>query len=69
ASKRQAELVTQVRERVRHLRKLGASFVMCWHVPGECEPHLDYSDDYRGVDVRGILVDLVQQELTSQVCI
>ncbi len=69
ASKRRAEIVTLVEERLRHLRELGASFAMLWQLPDEFDPHLELSDDYREDDAWKDLARLVPDEVSSQISI
>lgn len=63
ASKRREEIIAAVKEEVRRLRKVGASFIICWQAFGESDPHVDHSDDYADVDVLEYVAGFLQDEV------
>lgn len=69
AEKRRVELVEAVESRLRHLRKSGVRFIMCWQAFGEREPHMYHSRDYAVVGVQEDLRHLLQEEMFCHISV
>ena len=62
------DTVEQVQARVGELKnRPGVSFILFWHVEGEAEGHVGYSENYSWSDVREQIISFLQEELQLQV--
>lgn len=65
---RRADIVAAVQARVRELqRREDVSFVLCWNVKGDPEPHLDYSQKWSWARARQELVAFLEHDLGMSV--
>ncbi|MHC4403277.1 MAG: hypothetical protein ACYTG0_26770 [Planctomycetota bacterium] len=61
---RRADIVAAVQARVRELqRREDVSFVLCWNVKGDPEPHLDYSHKWSWAEAKQQLVGFLEHDL------